>query len=211
MHIILNKNRGVVLLYAVLLVSIVLTISLSLMNITYKQIILTAVSKDSQVAHFIALSALDCVRSANKFFNDGEPDFEDSMSNPFGVFHFFSPPLLQQTTFSPNTPGETVYTCGNGSDTIKVKIDTPSGIVTSVGDSAQGVESSYKITGLGLLVGLCADVTVAKIESGNYSDDYGPESSRGDDSRKTFYKAKGYNTCDSSSSRLVERHARVRL
>ena len=65
----LNKNGGVALLYAVLLVSIVLTISLSLLNITFKQIVLTAVSRDSQIAHFNAWSAVDCIRRTNRFFN----------------------------------------------------------------------------------------------------------------------------------------------
>ncbi|MBI4136235.1 MAG: hypothetical protein HY481_01655, partial [Candidatus Vogelbacteria bacterium] len=53
-----NNNRGVALLYAVLLVSVVLTISLSLLNITFKQIVLSAVSRDSQIAHFNAWSAV---------------------------------------------------------------------------------------------------------------------------------------------------------
>src|SRR3989344_9069711 len=82
----INKKRGVVLLYAVLMVSIVLTISLSLLNITYKQIVLTAVSRESQVAHFTALSALDCAYFADRSFRDSSGD--DTLPNPFGRFTF---------------------------------------------------------------------------------------------------------------------------
>src|SRR3989344_2974774 len=104
----INKKRGVVLLYAVLMVSIVLTISLSLLNITFKQIVLTAVSRESQVAHFNAWSAADCVNRTNRQFKDLANPPNDRSDNPFGWFDFITTGLLNPSPGAPST-----FTCGD--------------------------------------------------------------------------------------------------
>ena len=200
MHLTHNKNKGVVLLYAVLLVSIVLTISLSLMNITYKQIILTAVSKDSQVAHFVALSALDCAAFTNWKFRD-QLSGDDISGNPFGVF---SP---DHTVLSPGTSLN--FVCGSASGLISVTevITAPDGPISPLGINATWIISSYKLSGPGL-GGSCAKITVVKVQSGNFSDEW--PGSGGDDDGEIFYTALGYNTtCDLSNPRLIERRVRM--
>jgi len=201
----INKKQGVVLLYAVLMVSIVLTISLSLLNITYKQIVLTAVSRESQVAHFTALSALDCISSTNRSYRI--PGLlNEQTNNPFGVFSFFPTTLSQ-----PISPQET-FSCGSGVSQITANVITAAGPVSSIGLSAQGILSRFKLTGQGL-VGSCAIVDVAKVLSGNYAD-FPSEGSVSDDARETMITALGYNNsslCDTPpgvSSRLVERQIR---
>ena len=152
-----NKNQGVALLYAVLLVSIVLTISLSLLNITYKQIVLTAVSRESQVAHFNAWSATDCIARTNrKFRNPGSVD--DSLINPFGVFNFSDDP----DTLVPPTGASTTFTCGDAvGDRIEATVISPPNTVQSIGVTATGILSRYKLTGSGLNEA-CAILGVAK-------------------------------------------------
>ena len=52
--------RGLTLLIAVILSSVVLSVALSLLDITYKQIILTSSAKQSQFAFYSADSAMEC-------------------------------------------------------------------------------------------------------------------------------------------------------
>ena len=56
------KQSGFVILYAVILVSIVLTISLSIFNIVYRQLVLSSTVRDSQFSLFAADSIFDCVK-----------------------------------------------------------------------------------------------------------------------------------------------------
>lgn len=70
-----TRNQGVVILFAVLLVSTVLVISLTLLNITYRQLILSSIAKESEFAFYAADSARNC---ANYL------DF--SADHPFGSF-----------------------------------------------------------------------------------------------------------------------------
>lgn len=56
----MNTKSGFAILYAILMVSIVLTISLSLLNITFKQIIFSVTGRDSKIAFYAADSALQC-------------------------------------------------------------------------------------------------------------------------------------------------------
>jgi len=208
----LNKNGGVALLYAVLLVSIVLTISLSLLNITFKQIVLTAVSRDSQIAHFNAWSAVDCIRRTNRFFNkQDEGSIDDKDNNPFGVFKFF-PDDLQPASPAWSAGPPPVYTCNANGENIEVIVDTPSGIVGGVGPfSALGIYSRYKLTGSGL-IGSCAFADVVKVRSGNYA---GFPDDTGDDSMSIMIEAFGYNSshlCNGQSSpRLIERRIRMKI
>ncbi len=198
----INKNHGVVLLYAVLLVSIVLTISLSLLNITFKQIVLTAVSRESQKAHFTALSALDCVTFTDLSFRDPSYKTNDNLDNPFGVFTFdlFSVPS-SVTLAVGNSPPPLTFTCGNVAGEIVATV------INAKADSATGIFSRYEMKGSGL-AGTCAIVEVMKVRSGDYAD-FG-EGSPVDDRGKVMAAAYGYNTCDTTSPRLVERRARVR-
>jgi len=196
----IHQNQGVVLLYAVLMVSIVLTISLSLLNITYKQIILTAVSRESQISHFNAWSAVDCVLSINRSFGiQGSLDEMDT--NPFGYFTY-NPSF----NLSVGTDPVTNFICGSGDGQIYAVVDS----------NPQSIEnhviSSYKMTGLGLN-NACAIVEIAKVSSGNY-DNYPGEPANNDDDERVMISSLGYNgpqpCTGGQNSRLVERRIRKR-
>lgn len=204
-----NCNQGVVLLYAVLMVSIILGVSLSLLNITYKQIILTAVSRESQIAHFNAWGAVDCINRANRAFNDFFSG--DDANNPFGRFNPTDSTLSLPTP--PWSPPQLIFTCGDGTpEEIEIRVDQPAHNNTGPA-GADGVSSSYKLTGLGLLGG-CALVEAVKVESGNYDDFPGEVLGELDD---FFFMitALGYNSsgpCDGTGNpRLVERRIRLKI
>ena len=73
----IRNHLGFVILYAVLLVSIILAISLSLFNITLKQLVLSLVARDSQVAFFAADNARNCAKNLYK-------NIADTTERPFG-------------------------------------------------------------------------------------------------------------------------------
>lgn len=54
------EPRGVTLLVAVILASVILSVSLALLDITYKQILLASSAKQSQYAFYNADSAMEC-------------------------------------------------------------------------------------------------------------------------------------------------------
>jgi hypothetical protein len=173
-----SPNQGFVILYAVLLVSIVLTISLSLMNITYRQIILSQVARESIVAFAAADAGLDCARywdlSRNVIANqEPSPD-----NRPFGyyddqlVFHDGSEPftiICSNSFVGGEVPIE--RTAGGAIHTSKFKVDYR---------DDQGLSLARKT---------CALVTVTKT-------DYGPGSGG-----YTTIDSFGYNTdCATASA-----------
>jgi hypothetical protein len=87
-------QSGIVILYAVIIVSIVLVVSLSLFNITYKQIILSLLIRESQVTQYTAGSMLDCVEYWD-IYND------PSGKSPFGDFEINSSDPSQNQVIDP--------------------------------------------------------------------------------------------------------------
>ncbi len=78
-------KKGFVVLFAVILVSIILTISLSLFNITFKQLYLSSVVKESQHAFYFADSAARCARYWGAFYNSScFYDTNPANCGPFG-------------------------------------------------------------------------------------------------------------------------------
>lgn len=73
-----NNQRGVAILFAILLVSIVLTVGLTLLNITLRQLVLSSLARESQFAFYAADSARNCAR-----YYDSLDVPED---RPFGYF-----------------------------------------------------------------------------------------------------------------------------
>jgi hypothetical protein len=55
-----KKNRGFVILYAVIITTIVLIVGVSLMNIITKQLVLSSISRNSKIAYYAALSGREC-------------------------------------------------------------------------------------------------------------------------------------------------------
>lgn len=98
-----NQQRGVAILFAVLLVSTVLAISLTLLNITYRQLLLSSTVRESQLAFYAADSALNCARHWDSYRGD---------TNPFG--HFVTDPDTGALSFLGPVGGSNLA-CGDAS------------------------------------------------------------------------------------------------
>jgi len=81
------NHRAFVILYAVLMVSIVLTVSLSLLNITYRQIIITNTAADSRLAEHVALSTIRCI----KYWDNLSPVADDPNGDIDGISSDYYP------------------------------------------------------------------------------------------------------------------------
>ena len=57
---IMHNKKGFAMLFTVLVVSLILAISISISNITFKQTLLSSLAKDSQVAFYEADAAMEC-------------------------------------------------------------------------------------------------------------------------------------------------------
>ena len=55
-----TQQQGFAMLFTVLLVSLILTISLSISDITFKQTLLSSLAKDSQIAFYQADAGIEC-------------------------------------------------------------------------------------------------------------------------------------------------------
>jgi hypothetical protein len=55
------QPRGLTLLVSIILTSVILSVSLALFDITYKQVVLASSAKQSQIAFYAADTALECV------------------------------------------------------------------------------------------------------------------------------------------------------
>ncbi len=55
-----DSQKGFAMLFTVLVISIILSISIGISNITFKQNILSSIAKDSQVAFFVADTGIEC-------------------------------------------------------------------------------------------------------------------------------------------------------
>ncbi len=74
--IIKNKIKGgYAMLFAVIIVSAISVITAGLINATYKQIILSSLAKNSQLAFYQADTAADCALYAEQVLRDERPEF----------------------------------------------------------------------------------------------------------------------------------------
>lgn len=115
-------KKGTVILFAVLLVTVVLTISLGVFNIVYRQILLSSVAKESTIAFAVADSARNCAQ-----FWDS-PERQPDSSRPFGFY--------DGTNYEPNSSVSSV-TCG---DEI---LDLDESDLTGVDPDNSGVLADY--------------------------------------------------------------------
>ncbi len=112
------KQNGFVLLFAVLLVSIVLTVTLVLLDITLRQLVLSATNRDSQKAYYAAHAGLDCA-----IFWDRDKNVVDH--KPFGSY--------TNAPQDPEPPGITVQ-CGDTNDPVDWSENVGSTIGTALID-----------------------------------------------------------------------------
>src|SRR4051812_30828309 len=110
------RQRGFTLLIAIILSSVVLTVGLSLLDVAYKQVVLSSTAKQSQVAFYNADSALECALYYDQKFNAFDytaPANQSSLtcsSTPVTNFtSSIADPTKRVTIFTIPCPGGGVY------------------------------------------------------------------------------------------------------
>ena len=150
-----HSPRGFTLLIAVILTSVLLSVGLALLDISYKQVVLSSTARQSQYAFYAADSAIECAL------------YWDQKVNTFayGI-------------------GTAPIECGGQS--IPVVSSTANGVRTSTFDTP-------------CVNNVTASVTIYKTNGGSCSAG----------SATSCIYATGYNTCNASDPRRIERGLKV--
>lgn len=182
-HITYNTQSGFTLLFAVLVSTLVISISATVISIALRQTILSGTSRESQYAFYAANTALDCAHYWDTK-NLGEANvfvFPVPGTTDIAVAESNNNNLIDSVTCSGiniingedgNTPWE--QNAVPGQTTFQLKIKNQAGPITDI-----------------LPYEYCAEVTVSK--------------QLNQTTVTTRIEAKGYNTCDENNPRRVER------
>jgi Tfp pilus assembly protein PilE len=101
-----HAQRGFTLLIAVILSSVVLTVGLTLLEVAYKQVILSSTAKQSQTAFYNADSALECALYYDQKFNA----FDFTTPAPSSTLSCSSTPVTSYTTSADAAKRITIFT-----------------------------------------------------------------------------------------------------
>lgn len=181
-----QKNKGFTILFSVLVSSLVLSIGASIISIALKQVTLSSSARDSQFAFYAANTGTECAMYWDIV----------GISDLPPVFATSSESVLPNTD---NNPAFNAAQCNELSI-----IDNSTDDCTLSNSKTWCIEAEeseavtkFRIKDIGGL-GYCADVLVKK----EYESD--------EDRIETIIESRGYNTCDSSNPRRIERGLRFR-
>lgn len=176
----LKKDRGFTILYAVLLTSMMLAVTLKLYNVVVKQQLLSSATRASEVAFVAASSGLECA-----LYHD--------LHAPSNTYSFHRPNTPAAPPNSPIYCNTAVLTLsGSGSDSSNAvwqEICGPTGFPAS-----QCAATKFTV----VFEATCAVVSVTKIDTD------------GNDSQLTKIESRGYNTivCPGTGRGILERAIR---
>lgn len=180
----IKHQQGFTLLFSVLVATLVVAIGATIISIALRQTILSGTSRESQYSFYAANTALECAY------------YWDTTNTDLGNKVVFPAPGTTDDGINDSDPEANLIECGvvniitgNGNDNTPWELTTSSNINTfTFFLKIQNQDSS--ITNLPPYE-YCAEVTVTK---------------ENDNPRIiTTIEAKGYNTCDPSNPRRVER------
>lgn len=176
-----DNSKGMTLLFASLVVSLLLSVGLAIADIALSQILLSAAAKDSAAAFYAADTGIECaLYYENKIFTEDQP------------------------SFFPSTTGDAVSSIicnGNGEDEDgRSTDDVVSADVESTGGSRPTITTTYVVNN-GSSCDSSKPSFILTIEK--------REKSGGDDNYDTTVRSYGYNDCDPNSPRRVERGLQV--
>lgn len=105
-------QRGFTLLIAVILSSVVLTVGLSLLDVAYKQVVLSSTAKQSQTAFYNADSALECAL----YYDQKQDAFDFTTPAPASSLTCSSTPVTGYSTNADSVKRITIFTlpCAGG-------------------------------------------------------------------------------------------------
>ena len=177
-----NAKRGVVLLYAVLISSIVLAVGLGLFNIASREVALSALGRDSQLAFFFADTGVECASYWDrKWFTAG----------------FTTPVFATSDSETPSNPPNGV-SCGAIDIASNGAQDGSGGVWFWNTTLAEGTTRFLlKIPDRAGMQGPCARVEVHKLVD--------TTSNPGKTTITTTITSRGENICNENDSRSVQR------
>lgn len=98
-----KKEDGFTLVLSIFLSTIVLTITLSMMQLLYKQLTLSTADRESQIAFFAADTGMECA-----YYWDFRADLNGSTTQ--SIFQSINPLAVPLGTLSPSCGGQNIYT-----------------------------------------------------------------------------------------------------
>jgi hypothetical protein len=123
-----TQPRGITLLISVILASVVLTVALALLDITYKQVLLASTAKQSQYAFYTADSAMECA-----LYWDQQKDAFEYTGSPYQISGMDCPdPSGTSRAITAASPALLTSTTGGGTRTTTFFIPCPAGGATGV-------------------------------------------------------------------------------
>lgn len=189
-----QKNRGYTLLFAVLLSSLILSIGISILTISRKELILSSSSRESLTSFFSADTGVECVMYHLKASNNLP---EPINCNGYNIDYISetSTPNTRETGLVDETGAPTSFP-----PTTTVVFELKLGTIPSGGDEPLDVNP-------------CANVTVTRGWSNPELEDENPNNDSLSVGNRlvTTIESRGYNTCDENNPRRTERGVRVRF
>ncbi len=169
------KNKGFTLLFASLIVSLLLAISLAILHITLEQLLLSSVAKESQFAFYNADTGIECALYYDRNNPSTPPKIFATSSDSTGIIDSQSDISCNGVTLMVNS-----LAIDTGRDFASTQFDL-------VFDSPECQNISNPLPLIHVLVSKTTD-------SGGTN---------------TLIKSYGYNTCDPTNIRRVERGFQV--
>jgi len=176
-----NKEKGFTLLFAVLVSTLIISISATVISIAIRQTVISGTSRESQYAFYAANTALECVFYWDKI----------GVTNATTSVIF---PASGETRLAASELND--VTCLGGNITTGADFDTDFANkpwdISVPGQTTVYVEvKDTETTAAASLHKYCAQATITKEDVGGRIE--------------TVIDARGYNTCDLTSPRAVER------
>lgn len=175
-----QQQRGMVLVVALLVTAIVLSIGMNIANIAAKQLVLSSFNKESHKALFMADAALECV-----LYWDNTDDF--NTSNLPGLDNngdYFFKKYENQNVSNPGGSSPSVY-CFDSTNDLSMNERGNS-------DNSYPIDIQFELLQNNDPTRPCAKVFMTRDDTGSGG-------------VSTVIKALGYNTCDTTNPRRVER------
>jgi hypothetical protein len=185
-----NKQKGFVLLFAVLISTLVLAVGISMISIALKQVVLSGSGRDSQYAFYVANTGAECatywdLASSSVFMTNNNSATTDTGVTCLGM-------RITDNDLDVDSGGET---CSNQLDNSQRWCDWQVG---SSNIYKTKFRISYDQSGVDDPKPYCADVIVTK----EIITDGGPSNGL---VGTTTVTSRGYNTCDEANPRRIER------
>lgn len=177
-----QKHKGFSLLLAVLMGSLILSVGLGIFNLTFKESIISASGRESQYALYAADSGIECALYYDVGKNTGSGATEPNFA-PYSI-------LTSQKLAAMPYGGPLVC----------------NGVTVTLDPAWPGEQTSTTMSTTTFKYNLPADTYSQPCVSVSVSKAKRPT----DTATTTFIQARGYNTCDTSNPRRVERGLFIR-